>query len=106
MAVQMSKSLQMTKSQISAYLAAMFATVSGLPGLMFFPRVRALITTLTTAVQAEEAVIFAALPETFTVANLVDTLFAWAKTKYPAVLSLLEILQFVLDGMLVAVPSL
>jgi hypothetical protein len=36
----------------------------------------------------------------------VDTLFAWAKTKYPAVLSLLEILQVVLDGMLVAVPSL
>ena len=96
----------MNKSQIQAFLASLFATVNALPGLAFFPRVRAMIVKIDAAVLSEGAVIFASLPETFTAANLIDSLFVWARTQWPSELTALEVLQFVVDGVLVAAPSL
>lgn len=104
--VTSSKSMTMSKTQIGVYLAGLLSTVNSLPGLMFFPKIKTLLTQIETAVQAEEAVIFAALPETFSVANLIDTFFAWAKTKYPTAEWEIAILQFAVDGLLAAAPSL
>jgi hypothetical protein len=96
----------MTKTQVAAYIKSVFAAVDGQRMLIFFPQVRALIAKIEAQVATVEAAITAGLPETFTGVNVVDALFVWAETAFPADIIALRMLQFVVDSIMTKVPAL